>query len=69
MKVTKHAMARIKERKMTQEMLVACLRDGKRLVNKWDANKKTIVLNNYNGVDVYMVTDQDEKFLITVWVK
>ena len=67
MVVTKHAQERIRERNITTQQLTTALRFGKRLVNRNDATKTTIVLNGV--VDIYLVTDKEESVLITCWVK
>ena len=67
MYVSKHAEERIKERGITVQQLTTALRFGKRLVNRNDPNKTTIVLNG--AVDVYVVTSKEEDVLITAWVK
>ena len=67
MKVSKHAIERIKERNITTAELTTTLRYGKRLVNRTDPSKTTIVLNGKR--DVYMVVDKEETILITAFVK
>ena len=66
MRITKHAMERIKERNVTQAELVATIRDGKYMVNKWDANKLTVVNNEVN---LYVVMSKSKDTIITVFRK
>lgn len=67
MQITRHAQERIIERGITTAELVECVKNGKRLVNRNDPNKVTIVLNGAR--DVYMVTDKEQSVLITAFVK
>ena len=66
MRITKHAMERIKERRVSNEELVATIRDGKYMVNKWDANKITVVNNEVN---LYIVMSKSKDTIITVFRK
>ena len=66
MRITKHAMERIKERQITNADLVECLKHGKKYENKWDANKWTFV---HTGINLYIVTDKDMTVVISAFRK
>lgn len=67
MNITRHAQERINERNITTQELIECVTKGKRLVNRNDPSKTTIVWNGPR--DVYMVVNKEETVLITAFVK
>ena len=66
MRITRHAEERIKERNVTREELVATIRDGVYMVNKWDSKKITVVNNEVN---LYIVMNESKDTIITVFKK
>ena len=66
MRVTKHAVERIKERNIKPADVAYVLEHGKRMVNRHDNNKYTFV--NYE-MNLYVVTDKAMTAVITVFRK
>lgn len=68
MRVTKHAMERIEERKITTEELVNCVQYGHRMANRNDPENRTTVV--YNGErKIYIVMDKAETTVITAFTQ
>ena len=66
MRITKHALERMKERSIKVGDIACVLRYGNKLVNKWDEKKLTFV--DYTA-NLYVVTDDKLTTVITVFRK
>lgn len=64
MKVSKHAVKRMKERGIAPQEIVDVITKGHRMVNKHDSNKYTFVASEKQ---LYAVTDKAMTTLITVF--
>lgn len=65
MRITKHALSRIRERNASVEDVVSAITTGKQMPNRTDPDNKLTIIDNKSGL--YCVTDKGITTLITVF--